>query len=203
MCDGGDAHQLSEVHVQPQLDFLLIFALVSVLNGLDCMCAFNDMHAKSFTCGQQHFSPCILRVSCWDGYITCTGTISSMNACSAHYCSWSCYNSSVCAASCSSFSCCFSTCKSFFIPFSNLTQPSFRTITSWPESPKFLWLSLNLLDLATLFYLYVFNNLHLAFIVFIVFVAFSMLPSSSVHDASCCDVVAWCPCLWTTWCLCE
>jgi len=34
-----------EVHVHAQLDLLLIFALVSVLNGLDCMCALNDMHA--------------------------------------------------------------------------------------------------------------------------------------------------------------
>ena len=53
VCAGGHAHQLAEGHVQPQLDLLLVFALVSVLNGLDCMRALNDMHvAKSLTCDQ-------------------------------------------------------------------------------------------------------------------------------------------------------
>jgi len=44
VCVGGHAHQLVKVHVHPQLDLLLVFALVSVLNGLDCMLALNDMH---------------------------------------------------------------------------------------------------------------------------------------------------------------
>ena len=47
VCTGGHAHQLYEVHVQPQLDLLLVFTLVSVLNGLTaCMrsttCMFMD-----------------------------------------------------------------------------------------------------------------------------------------------------------------
>ena len=43
LCVGGHAHQLAKVHVQPQLDLLLFFTLV--LNGLDCMCVFNGIHA--------------------------------------------------------------------------------------------------------------------------------------------------------------
>ena len=53
VCVGGHAHQLVEMHVQPQLDLLLVFASVNVLNGLDCMRVLNDMHAAgSFTCDQ-------------------------------------------------------------------------------------------------------------------------------------------------------
>jgi len=37
VCVGGHVYQLAEVHVQPQLDLLFVFALVRVLNGLDCM----------------------------------------------------------------------------------------------------------------------------------------------------------------------
>ena len=44
MCVGGHAHQLSKVHVQLHLDLLLVFALVSVLNGLDRMWVHNDMN---------------------------------------------------------------------------------------------------------------------------------------------------------------
>ena len=44
VCVGGHAYQLAEVHVQPQLDLLLVFTFLSVLNGLDCMCVLNDMH---------------------------------------------------------------------------------------------------------------------------------------------------------------
>ena len=44
VCVGGHAHQPVEVHVQLQLDLLLLFALVSVLNGLDCMHVHNDMN---------------------------------------------------------------------------------------------------------------------------------------------------------------
>ena len=55
VCVGGHAHQLAEVDVQPQLDLLLLFALVSFLNGLDCMHVLNDMHAAgSLACDQQH-----------------------------------------------------------------------------------------------------------------------------------------------------
>ena len=65
VCAGGHARQLAEVHVQPQLDLLLVSALMSVLNGLDCMRVLNDMHAaKSLACDQQNCSPCLLRVSC-------------------------------------------------------------------------------------------------------------------------------------------
>ena len=54
---GGHAHQLAEVHVQLQLDLLLVFDLVSVLNGLDCMHAHNVMHdVESLACDQQHCS---------------------------------------------------------------------------------------------------------------------------------------------------
>jgi len=61
---GGHAHQLAEVHVQLQLDLLLVFALVSVLNGLDYMHAHNDMHVvESLACDHQHCSPCLLHVS--------------------------------------------------------------------------------------------------------------------------------------------
>jgi len=51
----------------------------------------------------------------------------------------------------------------------------------------------DLLDLATLFHLYVVNNLPLAFVAFVafaMFVAFGMFPSAVVHDAACCDVAA-------------
>ena len=65
VCAGGHAHQLAEVHVQLQLDLLLVFALVSVLNVLDCMCVLNDMHdVESIACDQQNYSPCLLHVSC-------------------------------------------------------------------------------------------------------------------------------------------
>jgi len=37
VCSNGHVHQLAKVHVHLQLDLLLVFALVSVLNGLDCM----------------------------------------------------------------------------------------------------------------------------------------------------------------------
>jgi len=51
----------------------------------------------------------------------------------------------------------------------------------------------DLLDLTTLFRLYVVNNLPLAFTAFAsfaAFAAFGMLPSADVHDAARCDVVA-------------
>lgn len=48
----------------PSLTLLLIFTLVSVFNGLDCMQSLNDMHAAgSFACDQQHCSPCLLCVT--------------------------------------------------------------------------------------------------------------------------------------------
>ena len=43
---------------------------------------------------------------------------------------------------------------------------------------------MDLLDLATLLHLYVVNNLPLAFVVF---AAFSIMPSTVVHDVSRCD----------------
>lgn len=69
VCASGHAHQLVEVHVQLQLDLLLVFTLVGVLNVLDCMCVHNDMHVvESLPCDQKNFSPCWLCASCWDGY---------------------------------------------------------------------------------------------------------------------------------------
>ena len=50
VCATGHVHQLAEVHVQLQLDLLLVFALVSVLNGLDYMRVHNDMHVVEFPC---------------------------------------------------------------------------------------------------------------------------------------------------------
>ena len=82
---GGHAHQLVEAPIRLQLDLLLFFALVSVLNGLDCMHAHNDMHVvESLACDQQHRSPCFLGVSYWDGSLTCTGVVSFVSACCAY-----------------------------------------------------------------------------------------------------------------------
>ena len=39
-----------QLHVQLQLDFLLVFASMSVSNGLDHMHAHNDMYAAEFPC---------------------------------------------------------------------------------------------------------------------------------------------------------
>ena len=48
LCASDHAHQLVEVHVQLQSDFLLAFALVSVPNGWDHMHAHSDMHVVEF-----------------------------------------------------------------------------------------------------------------------------------------------------------
>jgi len=55
VCVGGHAHQLTEVHVQPQLDLLPIFTLVSVLMGwiacvrsMTCM-LLNPLHVINNT----------------------------------------------------------------------------------------------------------------------------------------------------------
>jgi len=64
VCASGHAHQLAEVPVCLHLDLLLLLTLVSVLNGLDCMHAHNDMHVvEPLSCDQPHFSPCLLRVT--------------------------------------------------------------------------------------------------------------------------------------------
>ena len=64
VCFGGHVHQLVEVHVQLQLDLLLVLALGSVLNGLDCVHEHNGIHAvEALTCDQQHYSPYQLCVS--------------------------------------------------------------------------------------------------------------------------------------------
>ena len=64
VCVGGHVHQLAEVHVQPQLDLLLVLILVSVLNGLDRMRVLNDMHAiECLACYPKHCSPCFLYAS--------------------------------------------------------------------------------------------------------------------------------------------
>ena len=86
VCASGHAHQLAEVLVWLQMDLLLVFPLVSALNGLDCMRAHNDMHVvESLACDQPHFSPCLLRVSYWDGSLTCPGIVSFVSALCAHY----------------------------------------------------------------------------------------------------------------------
>ena len=88
VCVNGHVHQLAKVDVQPQLDLFLVFALVTVLNGLDFMRTLNHMHAtESFACDQQHSSPCLLCVSYWDRSLTCTDVVSSVSACYAHCCS--------------------------------------------------------------------------------------------------------------------
>jgi len=132
VCAGDHAHQHDKVHVQLQLDFVLVFALVNVLNGLGCMHAHNDMHdAESLACDQQHCSPCLLHVSCWDGSLTCMGIVSSVSECCSQCYSCSYCNSFICLCSFMFFlSCCFSTCNSFFVPFSVFTRSSCRTITS-------------------------------------------------------------------------
>ena len=132
VCVGGHAHQLAEVHVQPQLDLILVFTLVSVLNGSDCMCALDNMnYTGSFACDQQRYSHFFLCVNYWDGSLTCTGAISSVSACCAHCCSCSCYNSFVCLCNFMFFlSCYFSTCNSFFVPFSAFARSSCCVVTS-------------------------------------------------------------------------
>ena len=55
------------------------------------------MHAaESLACDQPHYSPCLFRVSCLDGSLTCKGVVSSVSACCTHFCSWSCCNSFAC-----------------------------------------------------------------------------------------------------------
>lgn len=49
-CVGGHPHQLVEAHVQLQSNFLLVFTLVSLVNGWDRMHVHNDMHAAAFPC---------------------------------------------------------------------------------------------------------------------------------------------------------
>jgi len=129
---GVHSHQLAEVHVQPQLDLLLAFVFMSVLNGFDCMHALNDMHAtESLACNQQHYSPCLLYVSYWDGSLTCTGVVSSMIACCAYFCSCSCCNSFVFLYNFMYFlSFYFSKCNSFFVPSSAFAPSSCHTVTS-------------------------------------------------------------------------
>lgn len=66
------------------------------------------MLLNSFACDQYHYSPCLHRASCWDRYITCTSTFSSIFACCTPYRTCSYYNSfSHLYSSCSSLSCCF------------------------------------------------------------------------------------------------
>lgn len=80
-----------------------------------------------------------------------------------------------------------------FVPSSTFARSSCHVITSQFNSPKFLSLSVDLLDPATFLCLYVVNNLPLAsdaFAAFVAFVAFGMLPLVVVHDAACYDVVA-------------
>ena len=49
-CASGRAHQLVKIHVQLQLDLLLVFSSLSVPNGWDHMHAKNDMNAAEFPC---------------------------------------------------------------------------------------------------------------------------------------------------------
>lgn len=132
VCVGGHVYQFVEVHVQPELDLLFIFALVSVLNRLDQMRALNYKHvAESLACDQQHYSLCLLCVSCWDGSLTCTSKVSSVSACCAHDCSRCYCNSFIYLCSFMFFlSCFFNTCNSFFFPSSSFAQSSCRIVTS-------------------------------------------------------------------------
>ncbi len=132
VCVGGHAHQHAEVHVHLQLELLLVFTLVSVMNGLDYMHAHNNMHAvESLACNQKHFSPCLLLVSCWDGSLNCTVVVSSMGACFTHC--YSCAHSNWLLCLCRfmfSLRCCFNTCNSFLVPFPVFAQSSCSVVTS-------------------------------------------------------------------------
>jgi len=121
-----------QLHAQLQLDLLLVFTLVSVLNGLDRTHVHNDMHAiESLECDQQHCSPCLLCASCWDGSITCTGAVSSVSACCTPCCSCSDCNSFFYLCNFMLFlSCYFITCNSFFVPFFVFARSSCHVVTS-------------------------------------------------------------------------
>ena len=197
VCAASHAHQLTKVHVQLQLDLLLVFTFVSVLNELDCMCVHNDMHVvESLTCDHQHFSPRLLYVSFWDGYLTCTSTISSMSARCAHCYFWFCCNWFVYLCSfmfflelllqhmqlifCSIFylRAIFVSCHHFI---AGVSKVSFIINgTAW----------------ACNFFLPPFCQQPSSFIHCIWYVVLTIF-----HDASHCDATAWCPCLRTTWCL--
>ena len=88
VCAGDHVNQIAKVPIQLQLELLCVFALVSVLNGLDYMYVHIDMHAaESLACDKKHYLPCLLRVSYWDGSLTCMGPVSSASARCTHCCS--------------------------------------------------------------------------------------------------------------------
>lgn len=132
VCASGHAHQLAEVHVQPRLEFLVVFAFLSVLNGLNCMHVLRNMHAaESLAWNQQQCSSCLIYFSCWDGSLTCTSIVSFVSTCCRHYCFCSSCNSFVYLCSFMFLlSYCFSTCNSFFFPSFSFTRSSCDTITS-------------------------------------------------------------------------
>ena len=197
VCAGGHAHQLAEVHVQPQLDLLLVFALVSVLNGLDCMCALNDMHAaESLACDQQQCSSCLLHVSCWDRYLTCMGTVSSVSAPCAHCCSWSCCNSFACLSNFMLFLELLLRHMQLLlhsILYFRATFMSRRHLIAWVSKVAFI-MSGSALNLQ------IFSSSALPTTFHLPLSCVGLLPSVASH----CDVAtitSWYPCLWTNWCL--
>jgi len=126
------------------------------MGGITCKHTMTCMLLHSFACDQQHCSQCLLRASYWEGYLTCMREVSSMSVCCTPCCTYSYCNSFTCLySSCSSLSCCFSTWKSFSFPFSVFAQSPCHTVSSYHESPKFLSSQVDMLELATLFHLYV------------------------------------------------
>lgn len=166
VCASGHAHQLSKYMFSPSRPCFLCFPWwMCQMGGIACMRTMTCMLLNSLTWYQQQCSPCLLHARCWDGSITCTGTVSSICACCGPCYTCSCCNSfSRLWSSCSSLSFCFSKWKSFSVPFSAFTWSSCHVFTSYPHFPKLLSSQVDLLELATLFCLFVFNNLPLAFI---------------------------------------
>jgi len=50
VCAGDDVHQLVEIHVQLQLDLLLVFTSMIVPNGWDHIRAHNDIPTPEYPC---------------------------------------------------------------------------------------------------------------------------------------------------------
>ncbi len=110
--------------------FLSFPRWVCQMGGIASMPTMTCMLLNSLACDQQHYSPCLLRASYWDGYITCMGVISSICACCTPYCTCSYCNSfSHMCSSYSSLSHCFNTCNSS-IPFSLFVRYLCPTVTS-------------------------------------------------------------------------
>lgn len=100
--------------------WFFVFASVSVpINMIKCVNTMTSMLLKTFTYDRQHFSPCSLCASYWDGSISCMDVVSSFYACCASCCTCSFYASfSHLCSSCSSLSFCFNSYNCFSISLS-------------------------------------------------------------------------------------